>query len=145
MKHNKYRAWDNVENKMYYAGEEELILFMLDSSGIMAEKIIPDNSIEGFHVEKLEHLQYMQSTGLKDVNGVEIYEGDVVTGVENSHWHDGYDVQRGIVEYKTWLTAFYVDASKYKTLTGGAVLSDVENLKSIGNIYENPELLGDDK
>lgn len=126
----KLRAWDNVKSEMYYTGEEDLIMFTFDSSGVVAEEIIEDNSEDGFHVEKLEHLKYMQFTGLYDNKNNEIYEGDIVSdhvgvGVVE-YYHSGFRVNYND-GYCKWLFDYLV--SEYRTIEVN------------GNIYENKELL----
>lgn len=80
----------------------------------------------------------MQSTGLKDKNGVEIYEGDVVT-ISNI---------KGVfkVIFDEWHSSFYAvnpdyaDRSKNPKKSFGLTRAS-EFFEVIGNIYENPKLL----
>jgi len=74
----------------------------------------------------------MQYTGLKDKNGREIYEGDVVEVVGHA-WRDDWG---GIEEVVSWREDghFFPFGDDDYAFTG-------ENVKVIGNIYENPELL----
>lgn len=82
----------------------------------------------------------MQFTGLKDKDGKEIYEGDILTTTElfpndNAYWEVfwGEMTERGASMWG-WMT---------RTNTGVYMLDNSvrENGKVIGNIYENPELL----
>ena len=66
----------------------------------------------------------MQVTGLKDKNGIEIYEGDVWE-IKFKDPLEGLITKRHLVEYKDG----YLKRFKY----------DIGEI--IGNIYENPELL----
>ena len=87
-----------------------------------------------------ENAELMQYTGLKDKNGVEIYEGDIVR-FEAIEWtgNNGDRVEyQGVVEYSEEHIAF-----SYKLPTGlEAIPYESTNIEVIGNIYENPELLG---
>ena len=77
----------------------------------------------------------MQFTGLLDRNGKEIYEGDVIRA-EFSF----IDFCEGCLGYQ----CFYLD-EKDKAICHGCegnyMLKELEDIKIIGNIYENPELL----
>jgi len=86
----------------------------------------------GFLAFDLEHYTLMQYTELKDKNGVEIYEGDIVSYIPSKKF---------IVFYQPGsFTAHRIkkDGSIQK---GGNLLIQLTNLEVIGNIYENPELL----
>jgi uncharacterized phage protein (TIGR01671 family) len=67
-------------------------------------------------------------TGLKDKNGTEIYEGDIVRYSSSSH--EG--------EVKFWMGRFLISSEKDNAHYKLQMTSDLE---VIGNIYENPELV----
>jgi uncharacterized phage protein (TIGR01671 family) len=78
-----------------------------------------------------------QYTGLKDKNGKEIYEGDVI---EFEYYIDGVKFKEiGVVEWLNGTMAVKCDA--FCSPNYMRALHEMAGYKVIGNIYENPELL----
>lgn len=134
MREIKFRAWDNVKNRMLYTGEEEDVYFELDSSGIVATDVA-----EYEHFEKMEHLEYMQYTGLLDKNGREIYEGDIVNVVVNGGYRSGFEkfIKPVPVTYNEELACFDPFGWCVMWRKSGKIIS----AEVIGNIHENTDLL----
>jgi len=78
-------------------------------------------------IEKVLEIKWCQFTGLKDKNGTEIYEGDILHQDNYSDW---------VVEWHN--TGFYIYNVCNPEMHFVLVKSDRE---VIGNIYENPELI----
>ena len=106
MREIKFRFWNITGKTLFYNTQED------DLGWLIAH---PKN----YHA--------MQYTGLKDKNGVEIYEGDIV------QHHDHLEAVYGIVSWDEEEAAF---------TPGVGLMSENKSwLEVIGNIYENPELL----
>ena len=116
----KFRAWDEREKCWLGA-------FCIHKTGLIAENPIPDNPTDDVWTE-LRESDYilMQYTGLKDKNGVEIYEGDICQQETSScKWV-------GFVAYKA--PEFIVQGNNvWDSLSYG-------EYEVIGNIHENPEI-----
>jgi uncharacterized phage protein (TIGR01671 family) len=127
----KFRAWDKVQNKMLLPDNIEFIhgqAYWAEASTDGNGSYSNDGKVDG--IGALFELE--QFTGLKDANGNDIYEGDIVE-VTSQYW--GMLGNRYEVKFKQG--AFYV---KY------GLLSEISpSISVIGNVHTNPELLEEKK
>ena len=114
MRELKFRAWDTVSK--HYVPENEVVLVNPYNFESYGNKYI-----------------WEQYTGLKDKNGKEIYEGDIVLVA-----HHGLTPY--VVTYREWDCTF---ACKNENLVDFVHMFKTmpQCYKVIGNIHENPELL----
>lgn len=129
----RFRAWHNTWEEM---GKVKRIRF--DDDGNVT-KVLFEGKILGVNTG-IDEITLMQSTGLFDKNGKEIFEGDILT--------DGHTT--GVIRNHPTLGFYTVDEnSKEGYLSDTVGTEDFEEAKEfirnsieiIGNVYENPELL----
>jgi uncharacterized phage protein (TIGR01671 family) len=87
-----------------------------------------------------ENIELMQFTGLKDKNGKEIYESDIVRFKHNAISVIGGQTEVGEVKYYASELCFGFKTGK-ENYDWWSMNSDKFDLEVIGNIYESPELL----
>ena len=122
----KFRAWDKHGKKMF--ANDELIIW---NGNVYANdsKKLTCNNLKGWSIDE-EYL--MQSTGLKDKNGKEVFVGDIIKCTRGC-LHEVYLEKEYGGTYIGGMPAIYL-----KGLRVGYAWTEHEEI--IGNIYENPEL-----
>ena len=122
----RYRAWDKEFKEMVQVDalvfEEQLIKATYKNGNVVKED--------------LKNYVLMQSTGLTDKNGKEIFEGDILsieTDKENVKVEVSWDSKHAL---------FVFESKKYnaKDALGELFEDNPYPFKIIGNVWENPEL-----
>lgn len=123
----KFRAWTEEGEVMYY-----YVYPFKDGTLLL--------NYDGFAFDEVPASDFilMQSTGLKDKNGKEIFEGDIVK------YESGCYTYTEEVAYNKIFAGFGVrDANANVILTFWVLAEniDLSSLEVVGNIYQDPELL----
>lgn len=127
----KFRAWHNELGRMMSISD---MWFNVDSLGEIG---LNDAVMNDYITVSPDEIELMQSTGLKDKNGKEIFEGDILCdeGIEQES-----EFVYVTVSYREGM--WVCDQITDELCGYGGALNEFDNDYSIiGNIYENPELL----
>lgn len=131
MREIKFRAWvkpyDDSEGIMMYL-PMHVLKFDYEDGHVLAFTDYPEfYNHEAYPDRKPHQFEVMQFTGLKDKNGKEIYEGDVLAHADGRLSSIEYDAPHFILRHHP---------------EGGSDFPSERNVfVVIGNIYENPELI----
>jgi uncharacterized phage protein (TIGR01671 family) len=127
MRDIKFRAWNGIE------------LRQVDQITI-SQKTWSCESGYGVSIPYMPHIILMQYTGLKDKDGKEIYEGDIL---QDTLTNMIYVVKFGFCK-KYAFNGWYVEIEHHQyqtTINGDYDTNTNSKIEVIGNIYENPELI----
>lgn len=128
----KFRAWNQIDSE--YINEINAVM-SLDGSHIWWDI---NDSGEMKYENDQDNYKLEQFTGLKDVNGKEIYEGDII---KSSYKYAQPKVSQIIIEDGN----SYILGEDLATGNEMLVSDHISEIKVIGNVHENPELLKEDK
>lgn len=126
MREIKFRAWDKTENRM--ARNVEDLLF--NSKGLYGVVL---NHMGFAFRRRVKDVILEQYTGLKDKNGKEIFEGDIV----RTKLGDVQEIKFISQDFEDGVVRTFVSLSRKPPHLMAMANSD----EIIGNIHENPELL----
>lgn len=167
MKNLKFRAYDKLTKKMSQPfslfGEFTLVGAVHSWQHEEAEAIGITYGSEQYpdSLQRLKDLEIMQNTGLKDKNGKEIYEGDIIVHERRSkpysdnckramvrcvvYWNDALSGAKNKSNPSSFNQnpGFWADAIDKKSKESGWAYdwSEFHDCEVIGNQYQNPELL----
>lgn len=129
MREIKFRIWD-IDKRKFIVNETDR-LGCGDAKKCMSERVdFENNSVE---INADESYILSEYTGLKDMKGKEIYEGDIIkflNGIFEVIWcNEKASFMLKNKEYKEFLNFIYENNN---------------GMEIVGNIYENPELMEDE-
>lgn len=121
----RYRAWDKIHKTMYEV--DDIMSVDFGKSEISVKTLFFERTSR----YDFDDIVLMQSTGLTDKNGKEIFEGDILDS------EDGF--LAGVVELRQNLGMFVSKLIKYNNFE--RLCNVLDSTQIIGNVWENPKLL----
>lgn len=124
----RFRAWHNELGRMMSISD---MWFNVDSLGEIG---LNDAVMNDYITVSPDEIELMQSTGLKDKNGKEIFEGDIVD----------YKGRKAVVKWHGSYASFiyrFTDELQGRKSEWHPLYLAYFRVEVIGNIYENKELL----
>lgn len=132
----RYRAWIKTEKRMFFS--DDILAIDYENEEIVTQQIYFENGLpddRDIYCYNPDEIELMQSTGLKDKNGKEVFIGDIVKCTRGC-LHEVYLEKKYGGTFIGGMPSIYL-----KGLLSGYAWTEDEEI--IGNVYENPELLED--
>lgn len=123
-----WRAWSEYNEKM-----GSVIVIDFEEGEVLIELELDDGS-KARHFDDLDNIHLMQNTGIKDIHGNDIYEGDILS-VDEHYQHSNGGQEYEVVEWNELYTGFFPLSNDYVRPS---------ELIVIGNIYDNGDLIQGD-
>ena len=129
----RYRVWSKTENRM--VGTDNILSIDYENEETVVQKLFYE---DGLAVERdicnypFKDTVFMQSTDIKDKNGKEIFEFDVVS------------LSQFFGNLKPWVGVVKRMEGKWVVDTGEVSItlwSEIEETEILGNMFENPDLV----
>ncbi|CAG6175528.1 YopX protein [Streptococcus pneumoniae] len=140
----RYRAWIKTEKRMFFS--DDILAIDYENKEIVTQQVYFENGLpddRDIYCYDFDEIELMQSTGLKDKNGKEIFEGDIV---RTTRFLGRDDEIGGFYEYdKEFIGIVKQLEGSWVIDTGSDAVclwTEIEENEIIGNIYENKEFGG---
>ena len=127
----RFRAWNKATKEMY--GVDDIIAINFEEKEICVQTIyfeqgLPDSRDLDYY--DFDDIVLMQSTGMRDKNDREIFDGDIIDST------DGF--LTGVIEFRVSLGMFVSELVEYNNFE--RLCNVASSRKIIGNIWEHLEL-----
>lgn len=130
----KFRVWVKIGKRMVFS--DDILAIDYENKEIVTQQVYFENGLpddRDIYCYDFDEIELMQSTGLKDKNGKEVFIGDIVK-CTRGYLHEVYLEKEYGGTFIGGMPSIYL-----KGLLNGYAWTEDEEI--IDNVYENPELL----